>query len=64
MLTDVKKIRGNILHEIAFIETALDAEVKIGELMAQVPKQNAHNRAAVRHNTDVRSKCEKTTGQR
>ena len=24
VLTDVKKIRGNILHEIAFIETALD----------------------------------------
>ena len=39
-------------------EAVLDAEVRIGELMRQVPKQNTHNRAAVRPNTDVKSKTE------
>ena len=39
-------------------EAVLDAEVRIGQLMAQVPKQNTHNRAAVRPNTDVKSKTE------
>lgn len=39
-------------------EAVLDAEVRIGELMREVPKQNTHNRAAVRPNTDVKSKTE------
>ena len=46
-------------QEIA--EAVLDAEVRIGELMREVPKQNTHNRSAVRHNTDVKSKTEVIT---
>lgn len=39
-------------------DAVLDAEVRIGELMAQVPKQNTHNRAAVRPDSGVASKTE------
>ena len=36
----------------------MDAEVRIGELMARVPKQNTHNRAAIRPDNGVASKTE------
>lgn len=42
----------------AFILTLLDAEVKIGELMAKLPKQNTHNRAKNRLDSGVASKTE------
>lgn len=53
---EVRKQKLKEGQEIA--EAVLDAEVRIGELMRQVPKQNTHNRAADRHNTDVKSKTE------
>ena len=53
---EVRKQKLKEGQEIA--EAVLDAEVRIGELMREVPKQNTHNRAAVRPNTDVKSKTE------
>ena len=52
-------VRAQKLREAQDIsEAVLDAEVRIGELMAKVPKQNTHNRAAVRPDSDVPSKTE------
>ena len=39
-------------------EAVLDAEVKIGELMAKLPKQNTHNRAKNRLDSGVASKTQ------
>lgn len=39
-------------------EAVLDAKVKLGELMAKVPKQNTHNRAVIRPDNGVASKTE------
>lgn len=39
-------------------EAVLDAETKLGELMARAPKQNTHSRAAIRPDIGVRSKTE------
>ena len=53
------EVRTQKLHEAQDIsEAVLDAEVRIGELMATVPKQNTHNRAAVRPDTGVVSKTQ------
>lgn len=52
-----QEVREQKLREAQEIsEAVLDAEVRIGELMREIPKQNTHNRAAVRPNTDVKSK--------
>jgi len=42
----------------AISEAVLDAEVRLGELMARIPKQNTHNRAKVRPDSGVVSKTE------
>lgn len=54
-----QEVRTQKLKEAQDIaEAVLDAEVRIGELMREVPKQNTHNRSANRPNTDVKSKTE------
>lgn len=54
-----QEVREQKLREAQEIsEAVLDAEVRIGELMAQVPKQNTHNRAAIRPDTGVASKTD------
>lgn len=52
-------VRRQKLEEAqAISEAVLDAEVRIGELMAMIPKQNTHNRAKVRPDSGVVSKTE------
>lgn len=52
-------VRAQKLKEAQEIsEAVLDAEVKIGELMRDVPKQNTHNRSANRPDNGVQSKTE------
>lgn len=54
-----EEVRKQKLEEAQDIsEAVLDAEVKIGELMAKIPKQNTHNRAKNRHFTAATSKIE------
>ena len=54
-----EEVRQQKLQEAQDIsEAVLDAEVRIGELMAKVPKQNTHNRAKVRQDSGVQSKTE------
>lgn len=54
-----QEVREQKLHEAQEIaEAVLDAEVRIGELMREVPKQNTHNRAIVRPDNAVPSKTE------
>lgn len=54
-----QEVRQQKLEEAqAISEAVLDAEVKIGELMAKVPKQNTHNRAKNRPDTAVASKTD------
>lgn len=54
-----QEVREQKLREAQDIsEAVLDAEVRIGELMRDVPKQNTHNRAANRQDSGVQSKTE------
>ena len=54
-----QEVREQKLREAQEIsEAVLDAEVRIGELMAKVPKQNTHNRAAIRPDNGVQSKTD------
>ena len=54
-----REVRLQKLEEAQDIsEAVLDAEVKIGELMAKIPKQNTHNRAKNRPDSGVASKTE------
>ncbi len=54
-----QEVREQKLQEAQDIaEAVLDAEVRIGELMAKVPKQNTHNRATIRPDNGVPSKTE------
>lgn len=54
-----REVRLQKLEEAQDIsEAVLDAEVKIGELMAKLPKQNTHNRAKNRQLTAAPSKIE------
>lgn len=54
-----QEVRQQKLREAQEIsEAVLDAEVRIGQLMAKVPKQNTHNRATIRQDSAVPSKTE------
>jgi DNA modification methylase len=54
-----QEVREQKLKEAQEIsEAVLDAEVRIGELMRDVPKQNTHNRSANRPDNGVQSKTE------
>lgn len=54
-----REVRLQKLEEAQDIsEAVLDAEVKIGELMAKLPKQNTHNRAKNRLDSGVASKTQ------
>jgi hypothetical protein len=54
-----QEVRQQKLQEAQDIaEAVLDAEVRIGELMREVPKQNTHNRSANRPDNGVQSKTE------